>query len=218
MKTKFLALLTFGILTSSFAADLGLDPAYLELKVYKFAVSKSEFCTDLVTVFETNNPIYEDFLSNPSLGNGNIEVGTYPCVVIEFSDVIRYASTTTSDSGICVANEQHSAQICRANNNEEGGILIDGTAFNCEDAEQRIALYLSTGSIGNGGDNQPAFLPPTAQNRARGLTLLSPLVVSKNTVAKFIVDGRGQVEDTTGRGWPNPICEMSAPTFSFGKK
>ncbi|MBI2519003.1 MAG: hypothetical protein HYV97_01240 [Bdellovibrio sp.] len=216
MKTKLLALLSLGIMSTGFAADLALDPAYLELKVYKFAISKSEFCTDLITVFETNNPVYEDFLNNPSLGSGSIDVGTYPCVVIEFSDIIRYASTTNSDSGLCVAGEQHSGQICRADW-QENGVLIDGTQFACNDNEQKVAVYLSTGST-SGGGNEPAFVPPTAENRARGLKLLAPLIVSNGTIAKFIVDGRGQIEDTTPRGGQNPICEMNAPTFSFGTK
>ena len=216
MKTKLLALMLFAMTTRSLAADLALDPSYLDLKVYKFAISKSEFCTDLITVFESDNPVYENVLSNPSLGTGSIEAGTYNCVVIEFLDIIRFASSTNSDSGLCVAGEQHSLQICRADY-PESGRLVDGTEFACNDSEQRVAVYLSTGSTG-GDNDEPAFLPPTAQNRDRGLKLLAPLIVSNDTIAKFIVDGRGQIEDTTPRGWQNPICEMNAPTFSFGKK
>jgi hypothetical protein len=52
------------------AGNLNIDPTYLKLKVYKFAVSTSPFCTNPVTVFEEANPSYTDVLLGPSLGNG----------------------------------------------------------------------------------------------------------------------------------------------------
>ena len=206
----FTFLLACSIQTVS-ALDTGINPAYLELKVYKMAVSSSVYCTDLVTVFENDNPVYEDFLASPQLGSGSVMNGTYPCIVIEFSDIIKWASEENSDSANCVVGQLETQEICRAGGGDSDFTLIDGTQGTCVDGEQRIAMYLSTASTLINGENGNAFVRPTAADTNKGLPLLNSLIVSGGTAAKFIVDGLGKIEDSSGQ------CEMMPPAFSFSK-
>lgn len=192
------------------AADDGIDPEYLEVKIYKIAVSRSHFCTDLQVLVENDNPEYEDFLGSPYLGNANLDNGTYKCVVIEMSDVIRYASAENSTSGNCVASQQLTMDVCRSDHPDTIQ-LIDGSSDTCADGEQRVALYLSTHTQNDGNGQENPFIPPTS-TEDNGMRLGSALIVNGATSAKFVVNGLGKIED---RGsW----CEMQAPAFSFSKK
>lgn len=193
-----------------FAIDAGLSPSYLNIKFYKLAVSTSPYCTNLQTIIEDDEGEIFDFLSNPTLGSGVVANGTYPCVVIEMSDMISWAPDQNSDSANCTMGQNFSEEIC--SRTEDQFQLINGTQGNCSEAsEDRIALYLSTASTAVGGDDaDSAFLPPTASNTARGLNLGGALVIGQGISAKFIVNAIGKIEDRDN------TCKMSdPPLFSF---
>ena len=83
------ALLTISI--NPFSAFAGISPSSLKLKIYKFAVSTSPYCTNLITVVDNGiSAVETDFVNLPDLGSGVLADGTYPCVVIEMSDNVKF--------------------------------------------------------------------------------------------------------------------------------
>lgn len=206
-----------------FASDLNITPTLLKLKVYKFAVSTSPLCTNLVTVVDNGStPTEVNFLSSPNLGSGIVADGTYPCIVIEFADNIKFATGVNSTSNNCVANVENALDVCRSDNSDTS-VLIDGTTTTCgvQGTNDRVAMYLSTGSSDTGGGGTDAFHPPTSiGDAAHGFNLASALVVSGTSVGKFVVNPTGKVCDTADvgcGGGGGTTCEMNPPSFSFAK-
>lgn len=205
----FIALLTLNAL----ALDTGFSPASLKLKIYKFAVSTSPYCTNLITVVDNgNSPVDVEFVGGANLGSGVLADGTYPCVVIEMSDNVKFTPNGTSTSGNCQSGNESIIDICRSDN---GGTstLIDGTTVTCTGTDpgspisNRVAMYLSTVTTG-GSDT---FQAPTLISTTHGLTLGSSLVVSGSSVAQFRMNADNQVQDD------GVSCGLNAPAFSFSK-
>lgn len=194
---------------NAFGLDLQVsNPATLKLKIYKVAFSTSEFCTNLQTVFEDADPTYKDFLTNPTIAEGaSLADGTYKCVVIEFSDFLKF--TTTTADGSCAANTEYNLDVCRGT----AYTLINGTTGTCASAsgnEDRIAMYLSTTSTETNGTNgHSAFQAPTStSDSAHGFKLLSAFVKAGSATKRFVVDGTGKVSGTGS-------CDMQPPSFTF---
>ena len=202
--------------TNILAADLNIDPTYLKLKIYKFAVSTSVFCTNPVTIFETDAPTYMDILQNPTFGSGQVADGTYNCVIIEFADIIKFLPNATSDSTHCNSSTEATLDVCRSGSSK----MSDGTTTTCTVGEDRVAMYLSTTSATSGG-GADAFPPPTTTNDAtKGFLLGNALVVSGTGSGKFVVNGTDQICDTADgscNGQDSTSCELMPPAFSFSK-
>ena len=221
MKVILSAFFLVCLCTSLNAADTGLTASSLKLKVYKLAVSTSPLCTNLVTVLDNGStPTEVDFLALPDLGSGTVADGTYPCVVIEFTDIIKFTPSTNSTSGNCLTTVEETLDICRTDSSGSSK-LIDGTTTTCgvQGTADRVAVYLSTGAA---GDNEDAFNPPTSVgDTQRGINLTSALVVSGTTSGKFVVNPAGKVCDTNAAGCAGAgggtDCEMDAPVFGFSK-
>ena len=198
------------------ASDTNLNPEYVRLKIYRFAVSKSEYCTNPQVVFENAAPEYEDILLGPTLGTGSLKNGTYKCVVIEMSDRIEFAPDQNSDSGGCVLGQQAVLDICR---DQDQTLSIEGQNRACVVGDEKVTIYLSTASTNDGSDMQnegPAFTPPVNGNLAFGIKLFGALKVNGHTSGKFVVDGRGMVRDIVNDGQHK--CELDAVKFGFAKK
>lgn len=189
------------------AADTGIDPSYLKIKVYKFAVSASELCTNPITIIDNSaNPEYVNVFESPEFGAAILAQGTYPCVMIEMSDLIKVTSTEDSDSGNCVAGEELEMYVCQASNAYQ---LIDGSTGTCTSGEDRVGLFLSTTSTDT-GSSANSFVPPTTTNDStKGFNLAAALVVSGGVTGTFVVDGTGKIQDTNG------ACDMQPPIFGF---
>jgi len=216
------------------AADTGLSASSIKLKVYKMAVSTSPLCTNLITVLDNgNSPTEVDFLSNPNLGSGTLADGTYPCIVIEISDLVKFKPSATSTSNNCVSGTEYTLDVCRAGGSQS--ILIDGTTTTCTGTsgvdihtygtfgDDRVAMYISTATTG-GND---AFNRPTSiGDNAHGLNLGTSLTISGTASGKFVANPAGQLCDNNsasceggpgGSGASNGRCEMGPPAFSFSK-
>jgi hypothetical protein len=236
---KFLSILTLLISLPSFSVPM--DASALRLKVYKMAVSTSPNCSSPVTVFETSSPSYVDFKGAPNLGNGNLADGTYPCVIIEFSDNIKL--TPSANGALCSVSSEVTNDVCRCYDQNSDGdcddvgenttsTLIDGSTATCTSGDDRVAMYLSTASSAT--TQSDAFNPPGCNtvgcDNDTGFNLASPLVVAGTVVGKFVVntddkvcdgdDGWSGVGDcsTTGNVCScesDTQCNMLPPLFSF---
>lgn len=193
---------------SSSTSGLALTDATLfKLKVYKVAVSTSNLCTNLQTVYTNNNPSYATF-DGTAFGSMTVPDGTYPCVVFEVSDVIKFTPASTSGAA-CIEGTEYSREVCRDGGGS--GLLINGDTFTCSNGEQRMGIYLSTASTSTGGgDDANPFTPPTADPDAdRGMKLNGAFTVSGTATATFIVDGN-DIVDTNG-----DECDMQPPQWGF---
>ena len=211
MKSFPKALIAAAVLASSSA--MALDASSLKLQVYSVMLSTSPLCTSPVTVFSSTTPTEVDFLSNPTLGSGNPPDGTYNCVIIKMSDLIKF--TPTGTSGSCVAGTQYVADVCRTDNSgttqapDATGAPTACTGTDIAPASDAVHLYLTTNTTaGTGGET---FLQPTSPSSGNGLNLTAPLVISGTASSKFVVNATGKVSGV------DLTCGMNPPIFGFQK-
>jgi hypothetical protein len=197
--------LALAIPASTAAGKGTIDAASITIKVYKFGVATGKDCKNPVVVFTSDAGIENDLLSNPTYGAGPVDPGTYECVIIELSKVIK--TSAASGSGSCVQGQQFSDVIC---NEGQLSQLFDGTPVTCAGGttnDQHVTLFVTTASVGLGGDR--ALLPPTsATDTTSGLLLTAPLVVGGDTPVTLTVDPRQFLDDTSA------TCTTSAPSFA----
>jgi hypothetical protein len=210
MKSHKLALVAAALFSANASA---LDASSLKLQVYSVMLSTSPQCTSPVTVFSSATPTEVDFLATPTLGSGNPPDGTYHCVIIKMSDLIKFTPSTTA--GLCSASVQYTADVCRTDN---GGITQAPDEFGAPNAcagtdaapvSDAVHLYLTTNaSAGTGGNT---FMQPTGPASTNGLNLTAPLVIAGATKPKFVVNATGKVGDD------GVACGMNPPLFGFQK-
>lgn len=198
------------------------------------AVSTNPLCTGLITVLDNGTtPAEVDFLQNPSLGSGTLADGTYACVVIEFSDLVKFTPSTNSSSGNCLSSTEYTLDVCRGDNGGETSVLIDGTTTTCTGTsgnsttygtpgDDRVAMYITTASVGGNGSD--VFNKPTSVgDTAHGLNLGSALTIAGTASGKFTANPTGKVCDGNAIGCEGATatggtrCEMGPPVFSFTK-
>lgn len=201
--------------------DINLTPTSLKLKVYKFAVSTSQLCTNLITVIDNgSSPQEVEFIGSVNLGSGSLADGTYPCVAIEISDNIKFTPGANSVSAACQVGVEQTLDVCRDQGSHPTSLMIDGTTSSCTAGvvPDRVTMYMSTGANGNGD----AFNPPSAVGVGDGFLISSPLTVSGSAVAKFVVNPTGKMCDDTndagsdcdGNG-ASARCQLEPPVFNF---
>ena len=202
------------ILASGLAhgADSGIDPQYVKMKVYKFAVSTSVYCTNPQVVFTNANPLYEDILTSPTFGTGYLRNGSYKCVMLEISDQLKFASDENSDSGSCVMGLENTIDLCT----EESAVSLNGQTINCQEGEDKVTIYISTVStdLPMSEYGAQAFEPPRQGNHAYGINLTNALIVAGPHTGTFVVNGNGQISDRLD-GDGTRECEFNPPVFSF---
>lgn len=204
-----LVLLSFAFVAQAAA----LNASSLKLSVYSVMLSTSPLCTSPVTIFNSATPVEVDFLATPTLGSGNPPDGTYNCVIIKMSDLIKYKPSTTS--GTCSGATEYIADVCRSDN---GGATLapDATGSptacngtNSTASADAVFMYLTTNTgAGTGGNT---FLQPGATSSTNGLNLAAPLVISGTARSKFVVNASGKLDDTQSP------CGMNPPVFGFQK-
>jgi len=187
----------------------GGDPSSLKIKVYAVYASQSAQCTSPIQIFQNDAGSFQDFLGNPTLGGGDLADGTYNCVIIKMSSIIKHTPLATDSS--CVAGTEYTGGVCNAG---DGATDLDGAPIACSGdgsnagaVDSTVYLYLTTDSAASQGDN--AFLHPVAPGDGNGLHLGSPLVISSTTRAKFVVNANGKVYAGGGE------CGIEAPLFDF---
>lgn len=204
------------------AGDLGLNASSLKLKVYKMAVSTSANCTSPVTVINNGtSPVEVDVKgANPIFGSGKVPNGTYPCVMMEISDTIKYTGEASA-SGNCSPAIETSRDLCRLDN-AGSTKLLDGSLFNCTNSEDHVVIYLSTNTLINASGN--GFVPPAGAASQDGVHLGTALTVSGTAVGKLVVNTDTYLCDNqndTGADCDGPgadnTCRLTGADFSFTK-
>ena len=187
-----------------------VDPTSFKMKISKVAVSTDPYCTNPVTIMEEATPQYIDMVAGPEIGRVPVPNGTYPCVIIVASDVIKV--TPAANDGVdCFKDLEISFNVCQAGLTTTN---LDGTVSTCTSGEDTMTIYLSTYSTASGGDGATSnpFTPPTSNGDAsNAIKLNGALVVQGEQANTFIADARGLVYTQSGSG----TCDMQPPKFGF---
>lgn len=200
-----------------FAAEFSADN--LQLKIYKFAVSTSNNCSNPITVIDNGSSAqYADFKGDPNLGSGTLADGTYPCIMIEFSDQIKVTPNGTGD--VCTTT-LFTQDLCGTGSSSQ---LIDGTTSTCgNSSDDRVTMYLTRASSQTSGTD--AFNPPGCNTvgctASLGIQLGSSLTVAGTAIGTFKVDVDNRICDGQNPGTDSDpdcgsaTCEMLPPNFTF---
>ena len=207
MKTLLLTLIAPLFLSlSSHAAG---DPSSLKIKIYSVYASLSAQCTSPIQIFNNATGTFVDFISSPILGGGDLADGTYNCIIIKMSSIIKHTPKTTDVS--CIAGTEYTGGVCNVSdtatdlNNTTIGCMGNGT--NTGSVDNTVYMYLTTDTLASTGNK--AFIHPMAVGDGNGIKLTSPLVISSTSKAKFVVNANGKVVSGGGE------CGINAPVFSF---
>jgi len=212
MKKLTMLCLSLGLFSRSVAAEpkpAGGDPSSLKVKVYAVYAAQSAQCTDPIQIFSNDAGTFVDFLTNPTLGDGELQDGTYNCVIIKMSSVIKHTPLTTDST--CVAGTEYTGGVCNASDSatdlDGTPIVCAGDGSNAGSVDNTVYMYLTTDSAASSGDR--AFVHPVSAGDGNGIHLGSPLIISATSTAKFVVDARGGVVAGGGE------CGINPPTFDF---
>lgn len=202
MKKK-IAYLTGCLFFSAHASFAALQtPSSVQLKIYEFLVSTSPLCTNPVSIYKVASPTYTEMTGGPTIATGTVADGTYPCLIMVFSDQIKY--TATSTSGTCTAGQSYTKDICR---DSYPNTNVDGTVTNCAtDVDDKLTVYITTASLGTGNSQKP---PTATTNDPDGATLGAPLIVAGAKSGTFVFGVANGLDDTKN------LCSLENVTFSF---
>ncbi|MFI5362074.1 MAG: hypothetical protein ACHQ49_08910 [Elusimicrobiota bacterium] len=191
------AVLAFVLPPVARAQNTGLNPSSVQLKVLQVMISTNADCTNAVSVGAANpQAIYQEMTTNPTLLSGAIAPGTYKCVWINISSLLKFTPAVSSTDGICAAGTQVTRDICRT---PETFPLPTGGTGSCVGTSSTDGVdtpYWVTFSVAGGGGSK---------------LLASPLVVTGSQSITFVMDFDGRIQSETGTN----ICNCEAPTMSF---
>ena len=196
-------------MVSAFAMAGG-DPSSLKIKVYAVYASTSAQCTNPTQVFLNNTGSYVDFLTGPTLGGGDLPDGTYKCIIIKMSDIIKHTPLATNST--CIAGTEYTAGVCSSPQTVDSltgtsDIACRGDGSTAGSIDDTVFMYLTTDPAASTGNK--AFKRPVTASDGNGILLSAPLVISATTRAKFVVNAMGKVVANGGD------CGINAPAFTF---
>jgi len=185
------------------------DPSSLKIKVYAVYASLSAQCTSPIKIFANDAGDFVDFLTNPTLGGGDLADGTYNCVIIKMSSIIKHTPKTSESS--CVAATEYTGGVCNegdaATGLDNAPIACAGDGSNTSSVDNTVYMYMTTDSAASTGNK--SFIHPVTPGDGNGIKLGSPLVISSTSRAKFVVNATGKVVAGGGE------CGINAPAFDF---
>mgnify|MGYP001826129165 CR=1 FL=1 len=210
------------------------SPDLVGLKIEQLWLGEKADCSDVTKVVDKGAAAeYVEMTTGPTLIDNDVAPGTYNCLIIKMSDIIRFSPNDIAETetiGVCLEAENYSHDIFRSNESggdsefwydAEAGALLQAegtrqTAVN-EDIVQSVFIYFVTDYTIPAGGSADA---PEASvlgvnpdiNPHQLLALSSPVVVveSETTPGVFYFDFDNQVvvEDVT-------YCTLEAPDAGF---
>lgn len=227
------------MLTMAFNA-LAVNPTSLKMKVYQISVAANEDCSSPITLFTSQAGEEKDMLLNPTLGSGNLDDGTYNCIMITMDDVIKFVPESTT--GSCSGGTEYSIDLCRDQASSDGSALyshtdlLEGTTFTtteCAGTDQsvsaggisnKVTLFLRTTAPANNHADadfvsswKKGTVTALSQNGGTGPSVDSASGIQ--LASPFVVAGSKTgvfYIDATGQiDGSNPTCDLQPPVFGF---
>lgn len=189
-----------GGLAAVYGTPVG-SPASMSVTMYKLYVSASADCAGAVEVqdFGTAGQV-KDFTASPTLFQGEVTPGSYPCVAINMSDVVGFTSATSAMG--CMMGVDYTIDIYRPESGElwrdvNGNTLVaTGTDSTPGNDRPWIFFATDTAAMMNAGFSHGQVIP-----------LLNPLIAPSTST--FVWDATNAVVDENGR------CGMEPGVPSF---
>jgi hypothetical protein len=173
-------------------AGLTGDPSSISLGMYALYVSSNADCSGYTTLVDHGTAVdYEDFAANPTLFEASPADGSYPCVALRMSDVIRFQPATTF--GTCVAGTDYQQDIYRSDSDSIPWVDMDlnpivGTGSDSIPVDDHVTIVMTT-------DTAAAMARGFSQNQI--VPLGSSLVVPGSST--FYWGAEGSVSTADGR-------------------
>ncbi len=134
---------------SALLAQAGVDPSSFSVGFLEMRLSSTTDCSGpYQTVFSRSTPNRLDLMTNPELASTDaVPAGTYPCVLMRISDLMRFVPNTTE--GVCLAGVEVTRDIYRAEDSDSPYLDPDGTGIPARGTiaspvEDYVWAYLST--------------------------------------------------------------------------
>lgn len=213
----FMGLMAFMMVsTQALAAS---SPASVFITIYAIGISTAADCSNptIVSNYGTSGKRF-DFAKAPFLGGAQISDGTYNCVILQMSDQITF--TTSVADGSCAAGSTYTIDVCRTDNScnyipltisgttGTYGSSTAGTGTGTSVSADKVTLFLSTQSTGN-GQSGGSFLQPTTNGSTNGFNIANPFVVSGSKSGIFVANFTNKMNGT------GASCDVSPPVFGF---
>jgi hypothetical protein len=130
--------------TSNILVETG-DPAALLIGMYALYISPNADCSGAVLVQSYGfTASIKDFVSHPTLFSGPAEPGSYQCVAVKMSDVIRVVPD--SSFGACVAGTEYPGDIYREGETDWKDIDLNpviGTGTDSVPADDHVTIIMT---------------------------------------------------------------------------
>ena len=166
------------------------DAASMLVVLYALWVSPSGDCSDPVLVEDDGDVApYKDLVQNPTLFSGTPPVGTYRCIIVRMSDVLRMVPA--GSFGPCVAGTEYSADIYRDRETDWKDVNLNpivGHGSETTPVNDHVTVFLTR-------DTEAAISRGISGNQV--VFLGSDLVVP--TSSTFYWNGQGFVVNEGGR-------------------
>jgi hypothetical protein len=106
-------------------ADTAGDPSSIKVGMYALWISQNADCSNAVLVQDNGATAqYKDFVAAPTLFTGTPPAGSYKCLGIKMSDVIRFESARAFAQ--CATNTEYAIDIYRGDNSADpSGVFKD---------------------------------------------------------------------------------------------
>jgi hypothetical protein len=207
-------LLLFSLFTFSTFAQWSGESTKLDVKLVAAWISQNGDCTDAIELFNHSDDLdsveFQNFSDSPSLGSASgLELGSYKCVVLKMSSLIKFEAVENSTNGLCQAGVEQSMHVCNGNQQSTGP---DGTVVTC-DGENEAYPYLYISTFSQNDNDNDSWNRPTAANSTNGVTLEAALeLLSEEATGTFTVNpGSNPLSEDES----NRRCDHSRPAFSF---
>ncbi|NOT08281.1 MAG: hypothetical protein HOP28_08745 [Gemmatimonadales bacterium] len=192
-------LTVYGAGTAPAAAAPSFDPgpadaewggaSSLTIRLYALWISPAADCSGPVLVQQ--HPAAgtdRDFMQNPVLFQGTPANGSYQCVILKMSDVLRMKPSSTF--GACAAGMEYSGDIYRSGESDWKDVNLDpivGSGTDLNPVDDHVAIFMT---------RDPAAAIARGISEHQVVTLLSDLIVpGQNT---FVMDASHAVLSSGG--------------------
>ena len=190
-------------LVSADSTALTGDPSSISLGMYALYVSTNADCSNYTTLVDHGTTVdYKDFATGPTLFEASPMDGTYNCVAMRMSDVIRFQPATTF--GTCDAGTEYEQDIYRSDSDETPWKDMDlndivGTGSDSIPVDDHVTIVMTT-------DTAAAMARGFSQNQI--VPLASGLIVPGSST--FYWGAEGSVSTGEGRS-----CGLEKGTPAF---
>lgn len=202
-----------------------VSPSSVKLKVYALYLGDKSDCSDIQLVYDNGNDVpYVEFSNNPVLFSSFTSPGTYGCMVIKTSDVVKFTPNAEAAGLIAeCSEEEYGHDIFWHDEGSTNPVdewydpstdtLVAAQGDRASHVEQHVYLYFPyyPDYDPNNADQNPATLANAKVNPHQVVPMYSKIEIVDGgaTIGEFMVDFTNRVEADQG------YCTLDSPVVEF---